>query len=659
MANHKLIKVGNKEHRTDKKIYRDRASKIKVIDMSLTSQKEMDNGIRYVEVIPGIKTDPLPVNYHEGAEGMIRWIHDFVCVSITPPGEYVERWMPMRDLPTDPDPKTGKRYSDIWEHQKNILRRALHMDDNGEFIHRLIVFCWMRGEGKSFLACLIQLWKFFCFPRQKIMLGANSKDQVKFVHYDIMREIILNSPKLRSHIGDANIQEKEIRLVNKATNGIESVIRSISSFSGIVSNITGYTFSEMFDMKNPKFFVQLDGSIRNITNAFGVIDSTVSEKSHILYQLYENTVLGKTKTVFFNYRYSVNADYQDYWNPKMDQDQLNDYQTKFPFGEFERYFKNTWEAGSTQIFTTPIIDEIQMLGCDGENMNHFRMQELLKQKEGYILKHKLLNDKGLGHQGESALDKIPQLLSRFTLIDTVYKLESFSSPDMATMQDLRELSDVFDTDWVILAGADIGDVLAVSGQANTVHAIVAKGYIHSRSNPLISINDNAPKYIYVLLHLSLIQGHSLDSMKEQAEHADTELGGIDNFSTERYGSWDIVKWCEERHIQHESIYPNYDRQKDAFKEFYTACEEGRFKAPKLRVRGVKGDDILREEMEHFQHDLSKKTFGSSEKFKRGGVQDDTMYAIAWAIYGGRNLGIDDFRKRGDAIHFGTFTPAEG
>ena len=107
------------------------------------------------------------------------------------------------------------------------------------------------------------------------MLGANSKDQVKFVHFDIMRDIIINSPNLLRIVGRRNLQEKEIRLKDSKSN-IVSVIRSISSFSGIVSNITGYTFSEIFDMKNPKFFTQLDGSIRNIPNAMGVIDSTVS-----------------------------------------------------------------------------------------------------------------------------------------------------------------------------------------------------------------------------------------------------------------------------------------------------------------------------------------------------------------------------------------------
>ena len=86
------------------------------------------------------------------------------------------------------------------------VRCQSEMED-GRFKYRQIVFCWPRGEGKSFVTCLIQSWKFFCWPRQQIMLGANSKDQVKFVHYDIMKDLILNSPKLVDMIsGKKNVE---------------------------------------------------------------------------------------------------------------------------------------------------------------------------------------------------------------------------------------------------------------------------------------------------------------------------------------------------------------------------------------------------------------------------------------------------------------------
>jgi len=341
-----------------------------------------------------------PRSYVDGAEGMIKWVEDMVYVPIYPYGEKqtlevgaaVETWVRIADLPRDKNPKTGKSYWDLWVAQKSILRAALEMK-NGHFLYKLIILCWMRGEGKSLLACIIQLWKFFCWPGQKIMLGANSKDQVKFVHYDIMRDIILHSPDLLEVVGDRNIQEKEIRL-KYGRHGVECVIRSISTMSGIKSNITGYTFSEMFDMKNPKFFVQLDGSVRNIPNALGVIDSTVSEKTHILHQMYKSVREGKLQSVYFSYRRSVNAVEEDYWNPNMDTMQLNDYKEKFPFGEFERYFQNLWEAGTVQVFTDEMVDAMGILGADGNVMNTDLIMEILGERNKLFKELDDLREKG-------------------------------------------------------------------------------------------------------------------------------------------------------------------------------------------------------------------------------------------------------------------------
>jgi hypothetical protein len=54
----------------------------------------------------------------------------------------------------------------------------------------------------------------------------------------------------------------------------------------------------MFDMKKPKFFSQLHGSTRNVPNRLVVIDTTVSDKQHILYQLYQASKKGKEKHCF-------------------------------------------------------------------------------------------------------------------------------------------------------------------------------------------------------------------------------------------------------------------------------------------------------------------------------------------------------------------------
>ena len=170
------------------------------------------------------------VELTDGADGMIAFCNNYVRVPIYPKGSTVPKWVSMGKLPAESIYDDGRSYKSIWDAQQEIIRDALRMEE-GRFVHRLLVFCWMRGEGKSLLVCLILIWKFFVFSEQKIMLGANSKDQVKFVHFDIIRDIILNSPMLLEWVGGKrNIQEKEIRLKDEKGN-IRSLIRSISRYS--------------------------------------------------------------------------------------------------------------------------------------------------------------------------------------------------------------------------------------------------------------------------------------------------------------------------------------------------------------------------------------------------------------------------------------------
>ena len=75
-------------------------------------------------------TLPVRKNYIDGAEGFISWCEDFMNIPI-----YLN------------NPDTGRCSKDMWDYQKNIVRECLVME-NGKFKKRLIVLCWMRGEGK-------------------------------------------------------------------------------------------------------------------------------------------------------------------------------------------------------------------------------------------------------------------------------------------------------------------------------------------------------------------------------------------------------------------------------------------------------------------------------------------------------------------------------
>lgn len=582
------------------------------------------------------------ISYIDGGDGFIKWVEDNVCLPVYHEDAPIAVWTPVSKLP--------KEYRPMWEEQKAVFREALQMY-RGRFIYRLIIFCWPRGEGKSFMACLVQLWKFFCFPQQQIKLGANSRDQIKFVHFDVMVNIVLNSPKLIAIVGARNIQQKEIKLLDKNGN-VASVISAMSTATGIVSNITGYTFSEMFDMKNPKFFVQLDGSIRNMPNALGVIDSTVSTKQHQLYKLYLAYIQKKDPTLYFHYRKSASADPKDYWNPNMTQQQLDSYKAKFPLGDFERYFQNLWSAGSEKVFTEPIVRSMYYLGVDGK-LN--AQPELLRTLEDIIKYEEQIKelDSRMG-EGTGNIDGMFALMNRLWPIENVYTItDSAGNPSMATTESLRTLSEMFDTDWAILAGVDRADPMKKSkSPAKTIVTIMAKGLANSRSGYVKFTEGVVPQYIYFMLHMVSVPNHDLDSIKDILSAAHVEYNGINSLCSERWGMWDIAGWCESEDIEFEPIYPTYDRQKAIFSEFFTVWKEGRFKAPIVGILGQKEDYLFEEEAKVFDHDLSKKWFGSPEKTEVHGIQDDSMYSAGLCIYGGRNLDADDFIPRYGTRFFG-------
>lgn len=595
-----------------------------------------------------------PASYQDGPEGFISWCEDNVWIPIYPVGSVMAVWCSLNNLPTDINPKTGKSYTTIWEAQKEIIRQGLRMID-GEFVYRLIVLCWMRGEGKSLLACLIQLWKLCNWSKQQIVLGANSKDQVTFVHFDIMKDIILNSPKLLASIGKKNILEKKIRILDKKGN-VASVVRAISSFSGIVSNITGYTFSEIFDMKNPRFFVQLDGSIRNIPNALGVIDSTVSTKQHILYGLYDGFIRRTSKTVYFSYRFSRDGIMEDYWNPNMDQNQLDDYRSKFPLGDFERYFLNTWSSATQRIFSDDTIEAMNYLGADNLLVNSIELMKIVSKKNTLESNIKyLLESRGVNREMLEEKNEIKQLSKRLMPLEDYYSLRDDSGlPVMATLDDLVRLGNLLDTKWAILAGIDRADPMKVSNRgAKTIFTCIAKGLPGSGSRPFIIDEGHVPNYIYFVLHMVDVENHSLEALKELVLSCKKEFDGVDKLCGERWGIWDLVPWCEAEDIPFEAIFPTYDKQRLAFSELYLLSTGARFKCPPLGVWGAKGIDVFREEAAIFYHDPDKHWFGSPEKKERTGIQDDAMFAVAWTIFGGREINANDFRERRSEHWFGT------
>lgn len=608
--------------------------------------------------------------YQDGAEGFIKFVEENVKFEVPVGKNQVKKWLYPPDLPSEPDPVTGKSFRDFWEEQKGVLREALRMK-GGKFVYKVIVLCWMRGEGKSFIVVLIQVWKFFCFPRQLIVFGALSKDQTRFVHYDISMSIIRNSPKLLNIIGKENVQHGKLFIKNSAGE-ITSSIQPISSFTGIVSNITGYTFSEMFDMKDSKFFVQLDGSTRNIHNSLGTIDSTVSTKEHVLYQLYKSYSDGSDRLLFFSHREAPNASPGEFWHPHMDENQLNSYRQRFPPADFDRYFRNCWELDSGKLFTEPLVksifhygyydDEGRLRNDDGGVLDIcYEINELLiksKEKDARSNKAAKRRRKRTAKKDrEILIDKMARLEAKLVPVDDLYKLREMNVPAHASNEALNRLGDKYDTYWSIHAGIDRSDPMAKNPSARTIVTAVAKGLTGSRTHPnMESHKRQVPEYIYFLLHLAHVSDATLEGIKKELKTVYNEYDGIDTLCSERWGAWDLAPWCNEHEIEFEPIFPSYDVQKKVFSELFIITKNARLKSPSIIVPGVNKSNILWEEMTMFDYYPQKKWYGSPQKNEVGGVQDDSIFSLGLTVYGGREYGVDQFRERKTECFFGNFVP---
>jgi hypothetical protein len=589
------------------------------------------------------------ISYQDAGYGCIKFIEDFVLFKIFPIGDPLPKYVSPRELPATPHPETGRSYKDMWEEEKKILIDALRMDAHGNFVHSLIVFSWMRGEGKSFMACLIQLWKFVCFPAQQIVLGANSKEQSKFVHFDIIKDIILNSPRLFALIGEKNIQQKDIVIRNEKGD-VVSAIKSISSFSGIVSNITGYTFSEIFAMKKVSFFTQLDGSTRNVPNALGVIDSTVSSKDHILYKLYDTNRKGDDPSLYFSYRSSPEANPADFWHPYMTPKQLESYKTKFPPSEFDQYFKNTWESGENTVFRRPEIDSMEYIGWGGQLG---RAKTILR-----LMRSALKIEKNPSMAEIPEFQNVAQELTMLKPIDSVYSFISERGlPRMITLEELHQLTDLYDTDWCLGIGIDRADPMKddLNKGARTMITATLKGLPNSRSQPIQLETKAVIEYIYFRVGVWHVRDNSLTGIKAILDEVQQELCSIESVCGERWGLWDLSEWCEENDVLLTTTTGTYDLQRTAFSEFFTLVQTGRFKSPATPIPGSESDDICREEILKFVHDSKNKFYGSPSKHSTNGVQDDSMFAQAWGIYGMKELNKDHFleRRLGDGF-FGMY-----
>lgn len=248
-----------------------------------------------------------------------------------------------------------------------------------------------------------------------------------------------------------------------------------------------------------------------------------------------------------------------------------------------------------------------------------------------------------GTSFEHLTPEITQIKSRFIDMDDMYQMPAKSL-------DVKELSDIFKTGFIIGAGLDMSQII---GQAKspdrTVFACVARAII-----------DEDISY-YFLLDLFIAKDQSPSSIQGCLTRWSNLYGWVDKVVIESYqGMW-MQQWCLEQGYDAELMSPTYANQKIAFNIMHKAVSTGYFKSPTVPYytnhEGVllegysNKEDIFREELGVFQHvakDDNRGKFGSPEKRsnRKGAIKDDVVYAVNWAMYATQGDTMSDLSDRG-------------
>lgn len=527
--------------------------------------------------------------------------------------------------------------------QEQTFLECLQMD-NGLFKYQTIVFCRPRGEFKSYDVCLIVLWRFCNFPREKIILGANSKAQANFVHFQVIKETILNSPNILDMIGEDNVLDNSIyireeragkhKIVN--SKDVISSITHVSAENGIFSNLTCCTFSELWRMKDEKFFTELSSSARSTPNAMTLVDSTVAPKGHILRRMFDTYTRKDDPLLFFQH-------YEDtYFNPYTTQAQLNSFKLRFLPSEYNKFFRNRWEDADSGIFNPKHVLAMSILGFDE-----------VMQKPSEVMEK--VNLEYVKYSEMSVSDRADIGITRFSIehklsINSVYGLQG-------TVEDLKRLEKVTGiNEWVLTMGLDRAQPGSTNANRTFVSTIL-KGKIPNEP-------DEKKAWMYFLFRLLWIPTSDIRDILGEIEYVYENFGPPDNVSLESYLAADVKVILDEKEIPNELVHPNYNHQLEAFTMLYQVLENGNFKAPKVPFYRVKGsdrlmdgicpediDDVFREELILFEHDADMRAFGSPYKIRRktkksaeneeeGSVYidmvlDDSVFGVAWGIWSSR------------------------
>jgi len=544
--------------------------------------------------------------YPMSGEGFMRWLDD---KKVMLQNKQLRKWVPFIPL----------------GFQREFFLEALRQDKNGKYLYNLIIACWERGEGKTLCIALIVIFRFFNGFEEVINLASESKDLASFIHYNLIKKIILNTQALKNTQG-LEVKEKEIVLM-RAKNDPCCIMKAVPSSSGLLPGTTVAVFTELHKIKNRDFFIDFWTSTRATPNAMTLVDTTVAKKGHIVQSLWESYCNKEDPLLYFNHK----AD--DIQNPETTTAQLNSFRRHMLPHEFNMYFRNRWEDAAGGMFSNIAIKQIEYAGIVVGGNPIYGVSNELYTAVGELFelesKRSMLRQQNVEDANLDSL--IDSKKSRLIRMDDIYKIP-------AGPEDISRLEALFGINFMIGVGLDrsklLGDV-----PDRTVFSCIARGVV-----------DENTSYRFVL-DVFIPQKATFHFLQDKLMEWQERYGWITKVTAEDYQAQDFQLWCVEHGIDAELLAASFKNQELIFTNLYQQVTEGYFKSPtlpfytdddgKLHDGYSNKPDILREELNVFTGDLDRKFFGSPEKRKKGATKDDVIYSLAWASYACEGENIAD------------------
>jgi hypothetical protein len=548
--------------------------------------------------------------YPFDGDGFIQWIKD---KNVQRKDLRVNRWVPI----------------ELWDHQIKFVKEAFKLKPSGDYWYNLIVACWERGESKTFTIALMVIFRFFNRFGEVINLASESKELASFIHYNLIKGIINNTPELAKTPG-LDVKEKEIALLRGPGDPV-CVMKAVPTSSGLLPGTTCAVFTELHKFKDRQFFIDFWSSTRATPNAMTLVDTTVATKGHIVYSLWETYCSGEDPLLYFDHKQD------DIRNPETTPEQLNSFKRQMLPQEYAMYFRNRWEDALGSLFFPNAVKKIGLAGVKVDNTEVLgQSKELdeallelddLKQERADLVRAEI--------SATVITDRIDAIESSLITMDSLYKIP-------ATREDLDMLQKKFGVGLMIGVGLDRSKLIG-NMPDRTVLSCVARGIVDENLS------------IYFLLDIFIPNAPKSMFLQDKLIEWELEYDYIDKVTSEEYQAQDFHLWLEDQGYESEFVSATYKKQEELFTLSGHIINDGNLKSPTIpyylddngdsRMGYSNRNDIFTEELGVFIFDPSKRSFGAPEKRKKSAPKDDCVYSVSWAIYACQGEDLADIKAR--------------